>query len=282
MKWKKKYYILAAFVIAAAAFVVSVFIPLPQSDLSKKSVQSIRIVDRNGIVLREFLNDQEGRGEWKPLSSIAVSMQQATIAVEDKRFNDHWGIDPIAIARSAVEDIKALRFKSGGSTLTQQVIRNLYHRPRTLLSKVLEMWDALRLERMISKEEILEQYLNRAPYGNQLFGIQAASSWYFGKPSSDLSLAESAFLASLPNAPSLLNPHKNATIALARSRAILRRMLEQKRISFEDFERAMIQPIQIIPPEAHFQAPHVAEMVREMNAGTMSGTIRTTIDYPLQ
>lgn len=282
MKWKRKYTILAAFIIAAAALVASVFIPLPQGDLSKKSVQSVRVVDRNGFVLREFLNDQEGRGEWKPLSSIAVSMQQATIAVEDKRFNDHLGIDPIAIARSVVEDIKALRFKSGGSTLTQQVIRNLYHRPRTLLSKVLEIWEALRLERMMSKEEILEQYLNRAPYGDQVFGIQAASSWYFGKPASDLSPAESAFLAALPNAPSLLNPHKNITTTLVRSQAILRRMLEQKRISREDYGRAMVQTIQIIPAEAHFNAPHVAEMVREMNAGAMIGTVRTTIDYPLQ
>jgi penicillin-binding protein 1C len=267
---------------AVIVLVISTFVPLPQSDFSKESIQSLRIVDRNEIVLREFLNDQQGRGEWKPLSAIAPSMQQATISVEDKRFNYHIGIDPIAIVRSVVENIKAFRFKSGGSTLTQQVIRNIYHRPRTLLSKLIELWDALRLERMLSKQDILEQYLNRAPYGNQIFGIEAASFWYFGKSASDLSIAESAFLAALPNAPSLLNPHKNINSTLARTQSVLRRMLEQNKISKEEYNRAIVQPIQLIPPETHFKAPHVSEMIKDLYPGIVNGTIKTTIDYLLQ
>jgi penicillin-binding protein 1C len=264
------------------AIIISVFIPLPQQDFSNQSVQSLRIVDRNGILLREYLNDQQGRGEWKHLTSISPALQKATVAVEDKRFFSHFGIDPIAVMRSIGDNIAAMRFKSGGSTLTQQVIRNVYHYSRTVPSKIVEMWDAVRLERMFSKDEILEQYLNRSPYGNQLFGVEAASQWYFGKPVGDLSLAESAFLAALPNAPSILNPHKNFEAALARQRHVLQRMMDQMQITQEEYQRALIQPIQIIPPEAHFKAPHVASMIEAMNLETKLGTVKTTIDYPLQ
>jgi penicillin-binding protein 1C len=262
--------------------IFSFFVPLPKQDFSSQSVQSLRILDRNGIVLREFLNDEQGRGQWKPLSSIARSLQLATVAIEDKRFYSHIGFDPIAILRSVADNIRAMQFRSGGSTITQQVIRNVYHRPRTLGSKIIELWDAVRLECMFSKEEILEQYMNRAPYGNQLFGVEAAARWYYGKPAADLSLAESAFLAALPNAPSYLNPAKNASDALARQRNILKRMLAQKKISQEEFDRALIQPIQLVPPEAHFKAPHVTEMVEAMHPATENGSVRTTIDFPLQ
>jgi len=264
------------------AVFLTTFLPLPRQDFSSQSVQSLCIVDCNGIVLREYLNDQQGRGEWKSLASISPALKEATVAIEDKRFFSHFGIDPIAIVRSIIDNIAALRFKSGGSTLTQQVIRNVYRRPRTFPSKIAEMWDAVRLERMFSKEEILEQYLNRSPYGNQLFGVGAASRWYFGKPVSDLSLAESAFLAALPNAPSTLNPRKNFEAAIARQRNVLQRMMSQRKITQEEYTRALVQPIQIIPPEAHFKAPHVASMIEAMNPGMELGTVKTTIDYPLQ
>jgi penicillin-binding protein 1C len=262
--------------------IFSFFIPLPKQDFSSQSVQSLCIKDRNGIVLREFLNDEQGRGQWKSLLSIAPSLQLATVAVEDKRFYSHGGFDPIAILRSVIDNIRAMQFRSGGSTITQQVIRNVYHRPRTLRSKIIELWDAVRLECMFSKEEILEQYLNRAPYGNQLFGIEAAARWYFAKPAIDLSLAESAFLAALPNAPSYLNPSKNASDALIRQRIILQRMLAQRKISQDEYERAIVQPVQLVSPETHFRAPHVAEMIEAMHPQTENGSVRTTIDYPLQ
>ncbi|MGA7161815.1 MAG: penicillin-binding protein 1C [Bacteroidota bacterium] len=272
----------AALCVIVFAFIGSLFVPLPKDDFSHQSVQSLRIEDRNGIILREFLNDEHGRGEWKPLSSIAVPLQQATIAIEDRRFYSHPGVDPLAIVRSIVTDISALRFKSGGSTLSQQVVRNVYHHPRTLYYKAIEIWYALRIERMFSKAEILEQYLNRAPYGNQLFGAEAASHWYFGKPVSELSIAEAAFLAALPNEPTVLNPNKNISSTINRQRSVLRRMLEQRMITNEEYDRAMMQPVQVIPPEAHFKAPHVAEMVQAMNPATENGVVRTTIDYPLQ
>jgi len=280
-----KKYIEHSFIVTALVsiiFTAFLFLPLPKEDFSKQSIQSLRVVDRNGIVLREFLNDQQGRGIWKPLSEISPHVATATIAAEDKRFHSHLGVDPIAVCRSLVQNISAFQFKSGGSTITQQVIRNVYHHPRTLFYKILEMWYALRLERMMSKDEILEQYLNRVPYGNQLFGIEAAARWYFEKPARDLSPAEAAFLAALPNAPTILNPRKNEEAATARQRAVLERMLLRHLISQEIFSRAISQPINILPPESHFKAPHAVQMTAEMNPATINGTVTTTIDYPLQ
>ncbi len=267
---------------SGVALLAWLFTQLPRGDFAPWSVQSLRVVDRSGIVLREFPNDKQGHGQWVPLSAVAASMQEATIAVEDRRFYAHPGIDPVAIVRSVIDNARALRFRSGGSTITQQVVRNVYNRPRTLATKLAEMWEALRLERMYSKAEILEQYLNRAPYGNQLFGVESASRWYFGKPARDLSLAESAYLAGLPNSPTALNPHRNPLPALARQSRVLRRLLDQGKITAEEYGRASAQPIQVIPPEAHFKAPHVAEMIGAMGYGPAEGTIRTAIDYPLQ
>ncbi len=261
----------------------SVFLPLPGEDFRKEGIHSLRVVDRNGLLLREFLNDEQGRGQWRSLDRMAPSLQRATIAIEDRRFYSHVGVDPLALLRATVENVKSMQFVSGGSTLTQQVIRNVYHHQRSVSNKVIEAWRALRLERMMSKDAILEQYLNRAPYGNQLIGVEAAAQHYFGKPAHALSLAESAFLAALPNAPSTLNPHRNLDAALSRQHLVLRRMREQDLIGDEEYDRAVSQPITINSPEADFRAPHVVAMAvgsRAMSSGI--SFVQTTIDYPLQ
>ena len=270
-------------IVVCAIFIATLHIPLPKQDFSKESVHSLRVFDRNGVLLREFLNDQEGRGQWKPLDHIAPEMVNATIAIEDRRFRRHPGVDPFAIVRAAFQDVKAGAMVAGGSTITQQVIRNIYHRPRTLIDKAVEAWEALRLERMMTKNEILEQYLNRAPYGNQLIGIEAASRYYFDKPSSDLSLAEAAFLAGLPNAPTSLNPYQNFKGTLQRQRIVLRRMVEQKLVSHDAYSRAVIQPVLLTPPEVNFRAPHAVEMAaEEFKDRPDVASISLTIDYSLQ
>ena len=266
-----------------AVFLGSLFIPLPREDFSKQSVHSLRVYDRNGILLREFLNDEQGRGQWKPLDQIAPEMVNATIAVEDRRFWLHPGVDPLAIVRAVVDNIKAGAMKAGGSTIAQQVLRNIYHRPRTIVNKAVEAWQALRLERMMTRKEILEQYLNRAPYGNQLTGIEAASRYYFQKPAADLCLAEAAFLAGLPNSPTSLNPYQNLKATLQRQQIVLRRMLDQKLISRDAFIRAVVQPVQLTPPEVNFRAPHAVRMAQEdFKDSPDVASIDLTIDYPLQ
>lgn len=267
----------------AIAAIGSLFLPLPEKDFQKESVHSLRVVDRNGILLREYLNDLQGRGQWKALAEFSPALLTATISVEDRRFRYHPGIDPLAILRALIDNIRAGKAKSGGSTITQQVIRNIYHHPRTLPSKTLEAWYALRLERMMSKNEILEQYLNRVPFGNQLIGAEAASRFYFDKPARDLSLAEAAFLAGLPNAPSFLNPYSNPELARKRQQHILQAMARQGRISPEEYSRAAQQQIVLVPPDVNFRAPHLVEMAAT-EAGQFPGTavVHTTIDYPLQ
>ena len=268
---------------ACAVLVGSLFLPFPRADFNKNSVHSLQVTDRNGFLLREFLNDQQGRGQWRPLSEIAGDLQEATIAVEDKRFRAHPGVDPLAIVRAVVQNVKSGSLKSGGSGITQQVIRNVYHHPRTFAFKMLEGWYALRLEQMMSKNEILEQYLNRAPYGNQLFGVEAASRHYFQKSALNLSLAESALLAALPNAPSLLNPYTNFPAVMKRQKSVLRFMREQERISEDEYLRAVAQPIILIPPDVNFRAPHAVEMAAaEALRFPEIASVYTTIDYPLQ
>ncbi|GJQ21941.1 MAG: penicillin-binding protein 1A [Bacteroidia bacterium] len=262
---------------------LSLSFPLPKEDFRKETVHSLRIVDRNGILLREFLNDTEGRGQWKALGELSPSLAQATIAIEDRRFRSHPGVDPVAVLRALVQNLQAGRFVSGGSTITQQVIRNVYHHPRTISTKLLEAWYALRLEMMQSKEEILEQYLNRVPYGNGLVGAEAAARHYFGKPARDLSPAEAAFLAALPNAPSALNPYTNMMDALARQRRVLTAMHNQGMITSDDYALALQQPVTLIPPEANFRAPHLVEMAAAKASECAGATlVKTTIDYEKQ
>lgn len=261
----------------------SIFYPLPESDFLKVSIHSFRVLDRNGMLLREFLNDQQGRGQWLTLDHISPSLIRATIAAEDKRFRLHPGVDPFATVRAFLSNIRSGALRAGGSTITQQVVRNVYHHPRTLPYKMLEAWYALRLERMYNKDEILEQYLNRAPYGNQLFGAEAASRFYFDKPARDLSPAEAAFLAGLPNAPSLLNPSVNPKPALQRQQFVLNRMLEQRLITEDEFQRSFQQPIDIVRPELNFRSPHIVDMMfREVRNDPHVVSVRTTIDFPLQ
>ena len=269
--------------LCATVLLATLFWPLPDQGFRKEIVHSLRVLDRNGLLLREFLNDQQGRGQWRTLDQIALSARSATVAIEDKRFYHHIGIDPLAMARAVVDDARAMRFVSGGSTISQQVIRNIYHYPRSIGSKAKEAWLALRLERMMSKDAILEQYLNRAPYGNQVVGIEAAAHQYFGKSALSLSIAEGAFLAALPNAPSLLNPYRNLDAELARQRLVLRRMREQGFISADEYQRGLEQPLVISSSEVTFRAPHVVEMVAA-RFGRFSdvAVVQTFIDYPLQ
>ncbi len=273
---------LTAGILLSAAFIGSLFIPLPAEKFRRDSVQSLRVVDRYGTLLREYLNDADGRGQWRSLTEIAPGLRAATVAVEDRRFFLHPGVDPMGIVRALADRLRSSGVRSGGSTLTQQVIRNVYHLPRTVPFKLIETWYALRLERMMSKDAILEQYLNRAPYGNQLFGAEAASRTYFGKPAADLSLAEGAFLAALPNAPAALNPYRNPAAALDRQKLVLRRMRAQSWIGEDEYARALVQPIAIIPQRATFRAPHAVDVAVRMTDHLPASTIATTIDAALQ
>ncbi len=273
----------AGILLALVVLTVSILIPLPQELFAPVSVASVRVEDRRGIPLRTLLNDEQGRGVWKPLHEIAPEMRLAVVAIEDHRFRSHVGIDPLSVARAVWTNLISFRVRSGGSTLTQQAARRIVPIPRTFGGKLREAWYALRIERTLTKDEILEQYLNRAPFGNQLFGIEAAAKQYFDKSASSLSLAEAAFLAALPNAPTTLNPYRNDTAARERQRLVLRRMRDESMITQEEYDRAVIQPLNIVSPAVAFKAPHAVQMaIAELRETSSLAVVRMTIDAPLQ
>ena len=158
---------------------------------------------------------------------MSTWMRKSTIAVEDRRFFDHGGVDIEGIARAAVTDLKAGRIVEGGSTITQQLVRNLYiSNERTVERKLKEACLATKLDRAWTKHRILTTYLNQVYYGNQAYGIQAAAQTYFSKPAAKLTLSESALLAGLTQAPSVYNPFTAPTRAVARRAVVLRAMLD--------------------------------------------------------
>ena len=157
-------------------------------------------------------------------------IRKATIAIEDRRFFEHDGVDVEGIARAAVENLRAGEIVEGGSTITQQLVRNLYiSREQTVQRKVKEACLATKLDRAWTKERILTTYLNQVYYGNRAYGIEAAAQTYFSKPAKDLTLSEAALLAGLTQAPSVYDPFTSPARALARRQEVLRAMLDTRR-----------------------------------------------------
>ena len=284
MKRLKKFLFLAGAAFLALVL-FSLFLPIPRKKLDPGPVISLRLLDRNGVVLREVLSDEGGRCRWVGLADIPPHLVQATIAAEDKSFYFHGGVNPLSVVRALWQNMKRGRVVSGASTITQQLVRNIYPARRNLLSKLREAWLAFRLERTISKEEILTQYLNRISYANQAFGIEAASRLYFAKPASHLSLAEAAFLAAIPRSPSLLNPYCSFALAEAKQKEILRKMARLHFISSVDLERARMEEIRLLQAGDRFRAPHFCDFVLSQIAGEMKrslAVVRTTLDFGLQ
>jgi penicillin-binding protein 1C len=198
--------------------------PLPPGFLDPAPHRSVVLEDREGRLLYESLSERELRSLWLEPDSLPRNLVEATLSAEDRRFFAHPGIDPIAIARALWSDMGAGRFKEGGSTLSQQVVKQLMWRRRTVAGKLREMLLALRIEHRLSKREILALYLNLAPYGNQYAGAQSASLGYFGCPAENLTPAQAAFLAGLPQRPDALDPLRHFGAANRRQKNVLKRM----------------------------------------------------------
>ena len=214
---------------------------------------------------------------------------QAVIAIEDRRFYDHFGIDPRAIARAALKNIMHWQVREGGSTITQQLAKIEYLTPdRSLARKVQEALIAIRLERHLKKNEILQSYLNKVYFGAGAYGVTAAAQRYFGKAVSDLSLPEAAMLAGLVRSPSRLAPTRNIEGARARARLVLKAMQEASFITPGERDRAGIQLATLTPtvPDASgesFFADWVQGETRRALGPTFGDfTVRTTLDPRLQ
>ncbi len=255
--------------------------------------QSTRFFDRTGTTELYRLYDEENRIVISH-NEIPDMIRFATIASEDAHFYSHQGIDIIAILRALIIDIKSGEIKQGGSTITQQLARSLYlTKERTLQRKIREMFLAIKIDNHLSKDAILDLYLNTVPYGSNAYGIETASETFFHKKALDLTLAESALLASLPNAPTFFSPYDIHTKALKkRQEEILMRMYELSYITKKDLKDALandtlshIQPLKrsIIAP--HFIIYTIAELEKtysQKSLRTEGLSIYTTIDMDLQ
>ncbi len=274
---------LIAFLVVAGIGLSSTLLPIPAERLAFDEVASLTISDRHGIPLRQILSEDRGTAWWVGLDEISPHAVAATIAVEDARFRSHPGFDVWAIARAVVQNVRAGRIVSGGSTITQQVVRSIYDVPRSPAGKLAEIWLAMRLEATLSKDEILEHYLNRVPYGNQAFGIEAASRTYFDKPASDLTISEAALLVGLPQAPSIHDPLRHWESAVRRRESVLEAMLNQGGVTRAVYEREVAELPRLVPASRPFLAPHFVRHILSRSAVERSRReIRTTLDIEIQ
>jgi len=239
---------------------------------------STRIFDARGRLLREDVGGG-ARSEWVPLAQISPLVVSATIAAEDARFREHDGVAWRSVARAGGQLLANRRVVSGASTITMQVVRLVRPHSRGLFAKAGEMVDALRLERALGKDAILEQYLNRSPFGANTIGVEAASRRYFGKPTLHLSLAEAALLAGLPQAPARLDPTRFDGPAKARQRIVLERMAAAGMITADEHRRALVEPLRFAPAPRPPKAMHFTDWVL---ATDPTGRVDTTLDGDLQ
>ncbi|MEW6265862.1 MAG: penicillin-binding protein 1C [Thermodesulfobacteriota bacterium] len=257
-------------------------IPDPLLEAGPDPEPSLVVEDRAGRPLREFLSSLEARTQWTGLNDLSPHLVSAALAAEDRRFFYHPGVDPLALARAAWQNLWSGRVLSGASTITMQLARILTPGPRTWRQKLLEIALALRLEKTYTKREILEQYLNRAPCGNLANGLPAAARLYLGKSPAVLSPAEAAFLMALPQAPGALNPYRGHKAALVRRNQILDRMAESGRLSPDEAQRARIEPLHLSRRGQVFFAPHFTTYVRSLLPRAAAHRARTTLDLDLQ
>ncbi len=260
---------------------------LPSPDQLKvpRRAPSILILDRNG---GELARRGAYRGNALRIEDIPPHLLQAVIATEDRRFYSHFGVDPLGLARAAFTNLFAGRIVQGGSTISQQLAKNLFLKPdRTFGRKMREFQLALWLERKYSKNQILEMYLNRVYLGAGTYGVDAAAQRYFGKSARHVTLSEAATLAGLLKAPSRYAPNKNPKLARIRTALVLKNMRSEGYISDAELNHALKYPgtraIRKPVPGSGYAVDCVASMLREY-AGELEGdvVVETTLDRGLQ
>ncbi len=229
------------------------------------------------LVTRVYADDNRQIGQFyvekrvlTPLSKIPPRLIQAVIAVEDSRFYHHEGLDLIRIAKALLVDLTSFEMREGASTITQQLARSLFlTQEKSLKRKVREILLALKIERLLSKDEILEMYLNQIYFGHGAYGVQAAAKTYFGKDVATLTLAEMAFIAGLPKAPSNYSPYFYPERAKARQGVVLRRMLDEKFLTDPEFRQAYQEDLYFARYQAQEEiAPYFLEYLRQQLTAT--------------
>ncbi len=220
-------------------------------------------------------------GQWRfpPRETTPEKIKQCLITFEDKHFYHHWGVNPLSVGRAIYQNTKHKRIISGGSTLTMQTIRLARNESRTFGEKIIEMIWATRLEFRASKEEILSMYVSHAPFGGNVVGLDAAAWRYFGHSAEDLSWAESAMLAVLPNAPAMIHLSKGRKMLLSKRNRLLKQLLEKKVIDLSTYELAVTEPLPDEPHPLPQIAPHLVSRFYKERNGQYT---RSTIDRGIQ
>ncbi len=273
-------------VIAVGGVVAYHFAQLPPIDTLTvpRRPPNIAVLAADGSLLA---NKGDTGGQTVRIRDLPAYLPKAFIAIEDHRFYDHWGVDPQGIARALAANLTARGVSQGGSTLTQQLAKNLFlTQDRTMSRKIQEAILSVWLERNYSKDEILALYLNRVYFGAGAYGVEAAALRYFGKPAKEVTLAEAAMLAGLVQAPSRLAPTRNPQAAQARAQLVLTRMVEQGFISDKDAKNALMTPAEAVKPRgtggANYAADYVMDVLDDfIGAAESDIVVRTTIEPAL-
>ncbi|KKP85982.1 MAG: Penicillin-binding protein, 1A family [Candidatus Nomurabacteria bacterium GW2011_GWA1_35_8] len=289
-------FVVGIFILLAGVVIIwvsSLKIPDFHSFEDRKVVNSTKIYDRTGKILLYDIHQDVKRTDI-PFEKMSVNIKNATIAIEDSEFYNHGGIKITSIIRAVLSNLLNSTGKTqGGSTITQQLVKNaLLTQKKTIARKIKEWVLAIKIDKSIPKEKILEYYLNESPYGGNIYGIEEASKTYFDKDAQDLTLAEAAYLASIPQSPTMLSPYgKNRDKLDARKNLVLSRMLELEFISQEEYNTAQNEVVSFVPQETiGIKAPHFVFFIKDyleqkygselVEKGGLS--VVTTLDYDLQ
>ena len=281
---------LACALLLFAGWLALRLVPLPTALFAAQLPQT-EYLDRTGQPLRSVPPDNLPFRHAVEYGDIPQPLIQATLAAEDRRFWHHPGVDWRASLRAAWQLARHRRIISGGSTVTQQLIKLAEPRPRTFRTKLIEAAQALRLEQVWDKQRILAAYLDRLDYGNFNHGCAAAAQFFFAKALRDLSPAECALLAGLPQAPSRLNPHLHFDRSIKRQQWILGQMYTAGWLTADQFQRAGREPVRLAAARRSFEAPHFIDLVLARETPTDAPTggwreetrpaVRTTLDLAL-
>lgn len=277
---------------AGALWVATLKMPDLNSFESRKVIESTKIYDRTGNVLL-YDTGTNAKRTVMPLAEISPLIQKATIAIEDSNFYNNIGIEPISILRAVLADLASGGFDQGASTITQQVVKNsLLTQDKTVTRKIKEWVLSIKLTRMMTKDQILEIYLNETSYGGTVYGIEEASQKFFGRPAKDVTLAQAAYLAAIPQAPTYFSPYGQHKAALdARQKTVLSRMKELGMISDAEYQSALKEKVDFLTGGSQgIRAPHFVMSVIDYltqkygEDAVDSGGLRvtTTLDYDMQ
>lgn len=236
------------------------------------------VVDRHGELLGARIAS-DGQWRFPPRHDVPEKIKVCLTEFEDRHFYRHWGVNPLAIGRAVVQNLKQKRIVSGGSTLTMQTIRLARNRPRTFGEKFIEMIWATRLEFRYSKEEILSLYVSHAPFGGNVVGLDAAAWRYYGHPAEELSWAEAATLAVLPNAPAMVHLSRSRQLLLDKRNRLLSQLYKKGILDTSSYELALSEPLPQEPLSLPQTAPHLVNYFYKERKGEY---VQSTIDKGLQ